>query len=242
MSGYVPVFSSIFQGTLCGKWPDTGVWLCLLALADKNGHIDMTLPYISAVTGVPVDTLSDCIGRFTSPDPHSRTQDDDGRRLKLLDETRPWGWLVINHGKYREKARKQMQQIQSTESGRDAERKRLKRVSGDVQRSPAKSSADRLSDADSYTDKDKRGERRATRLPDDFLLTPERKLVAEAERLHAERTFARFCDYWRSVPGVKARKLDWDATWRNWCRSELNKHQGPPGRKVNGSDPFAGAE
>jgi len=27
-----------------------------------------------------------------------------------------------------------------------------------------------------------------------------------------------FRDYWRSVPGAKARKADWDATWRTWIR------------------------
>lgn len=28
----------------------------------------------------------------------------------------------------------------------------------------------------------------------------------------------RFRDYWLGVPGVKGRKTDWPATWRNWCR------------------------
>lgn len=64
---------------------------------------------------------------------------------------------------------------------------------------------------------------RAARLPDDFSLTDKRRLVAEAERLPAERTFAKFCDYWRSASGAKARKLDWDATWRNWCRTETDR-------------------
>jgi uncharacterized protein YdaU (DUF1376 family) len=30
---------------------------------------------------------------------------------------------------------------------------------------------------------------------------------------------AKFCDYWRAQPGVKGRKSDWPATWRNWCRN-----------------------
>ena len=30
---------------------------------------------------------------------------------------------------------------------------------------------------------------------------------------------AKFCDYWRSQPGQKGVKLDWPATWRNWCRN-----------------------
>jgi hypothetical protein len=73
----------------------------------------------------------------------------------------------------------------------------------------------------------------ATRLTDDFELTPERRLVAEVERLPAERTFAKFCDYWRAASGAKARKHDWDATWRNWCRTEADRSRGATG-SVNG--------
>lgn len=58
----------------------------------------------------------------------------------------------------------------------------------------------------------------ATRLPDDFGLTPERRAIAEAEKADPEREFAQFVDHWRAAPGVQGRKCDWDATWRNWCR------------------------
>lgn len=61
---------------------------------------------------------------------------------------------------------------------------------------------------------------RSSRLPDDFVLTPERRQIAEQERVPPERTFASFCDYWRGVPGNRGRKLDWEGTWRNWCRKE----------------------
>lgn len=61
-----------------------------------------------------------------------------------------------------------------------------------------------------------------TRLPEDFTLTPERCAVAEAEGVDAPRAFASFTDYWRGVAGAKGRKLDWDATWRNWCRKDAD--------------------
>lgn len=81
---------------------------------------------------------------------------------------------------------------------------------------------------------------RASRLPTDFSLTQERRLVAEAERLPAERTFAKFCDYWRAASGAKARKIDWEATWRNWCRTEADRKPAP---KPNGAgkNPYSGA-
>jgi hypothetical protein len=39
----------------------------------------------------------------------------------------------------------------------------------------------------------------------------------------------RFLDYWRAVPGAKARKADWPATWRNWVRRASQT----PSRKAN---------
>ena len=32
-----------------------------------------------------------------------------------------------------------------------------------------------------------------------------------------------FRDYWRSVPGAKGKKSDWDATWRNWIRNTYKR-------------------
>lgn len=58
----------------------------------------------------------------------------------------------------------------------------------------------------------------ATRLPDDFELTPERRAIAETEKADPEREFQNFTDYWLSASGAKARKHDWDRTWRMWCR------------------------
>ena len=58
----------------------------------------------------------------------------------------------------------------------------------------------------------------AQRLPAEFELTEERKATAKAEAVNPEREFARFCDHWRASGGSNARKRDWDAAWRNWCR------------------------
>lgn len=32
-----------------------------------------------------------------------------------------------------------------------------------------------------------------------------------------------FRDYWLSAAGAKARKADWGATWRGWCRREAER-------------------
>lgn len=69
-------------------------------------------------------------------------------------------------------------------------------------------------------------ERKATRLPDDFELTPERFEFARKERLSDEqipREFERFRDHWLQASGRNAAKRDWDATWRNWVREAVDR-------------------
>lgn len=103
--GYTPLFDSLTRGTLCGRWPDIGLWPIVLSLADKTGVVDVTAEFLASVTGLPLGDVLACMKRFCEPDPCSRSQECDGARLRLLDEHRSWGWLVINHSKYREKAR-----------------------------------------------------------------------------------------------------------------------------------------
>lgn len=232
--GYTPLFDSLTKGTLCGRWPDIGLWPIVLSLSDRHGVVDSTPTHIAAITGLALLDVVSCMKRFCEPDPYSRSQDNDGARLELLETHRDWGWRIVNHGKYRERARKQAYDSERTASGLDAERKRQSRgvpTCPDTSRSP---------DGDEDVNKDEEGSRStrsrapATHLPDDFELTSERRAVAEAEKLPAERTFAKFCNHWRSASGQRARKRDWDATWRNWCMTEIDRNGAGNGtRRVN---------
>ncbi|HHH46715.1 MAG TPA: hypothetical protein ENK53_06880 [Thiotrichales bacterium] len=54
-------------------------------------------------------------------------------------------------------------------------------------------------------------------------------LPPDRVRLEAER----FRDYWIAQTGARARKRDWAATWRNWCRKaadDLRRNRAPPGQ------------
>jgi hypothetical protein len=157
MAGYTPVFDTVLDGTLFGKWPHTGIWVCLLSQCDRRGHIDVVPALIAAKIGVPVELLLSCISDFMKPDPGSRTGDLEGRRLELIDPaSREWGWKVINHATYREKARKSAYDKDRTESGRDAERKRKTSTpakSREVPRSPDTSRAVPLSEAEANNKK-----------------------------------------------------------------------------------------
>lgn len=63
----------------------------------------------------------------------------------------------------------------------------------------------------------------ATRLPDDWQLPQSWGQWAMAERQDLSADDVRreaqvFADYWHAKAGADARKLDWQATWRNWVR------------------------
>jgi hypothetical protein len=63
----------------------------------------------------------------------------------------------------------------------------------------------------------------ATRIPQDFALTEPRSQYAKDQGIDPIRTMEDFRDYWISASGAKARKHDWDATWRMWCRNQAQR-------------------
>ncbi len=81
---------------------------------------------------------------------------------------------------------------------------------------------------------------RGTRLPDDWklpkawgdwALTEFTSWTAEIVRLEADK----FADHWRAKAGKDACKIDWQATWRNWCRSDIAQRAHPASKAVSDS-------
>lgn len=161
MSGYTPIFSTMLEGTLHGRWPHTGVWACLLSMVDYRGEIDKHPRLIASAIGLPLHELLNCIKDFVSPDPDSRSPENEGRRLELIDPSRDWGWRVVNIQKYRARAAG-MRQV---EDGRNATKVKKYR---DKHKTPADTSRHQQTphsysykDSDSYKDKEKTAEAQA---------------------------------------------------------------------------------
>lgn len=212
MSGYTPVFDTVFQGSLCGRYPDTAAWLFLLALADKNGVVDMTPQYISSVTGMPVTELLGCIERFLEPDPYSRSSASQGRRLELIDPDRQWGWRIVNHGKYREKARLQSKNAREVAEGKNKARMKDRRR-------PPETAPDPPSNANANAGPPGGGQRaRASRrVPADFVVD-DRLRDWNREKLGLPDSVIEYeTEKFRDHEFKTARK-DWRGTWRNWMR------------------------
>ena len=70
--------------------------------------------------------------------------------------------------------------------------------------------------------KKSRSATRGSRLPADWKPDAELAEWSKSERpdLNLRKVLEEFRDYWTSVAGSKGVKLNWDATWRNWVRSQ----------------------
>jgi hypothetical protein len=100
---YAKVFVSILDSTIANNWRARHLFEDLLKLADWRGCVDMTPEAIARRTGWPhgLDALREDLAILNAPDSESRTPDEEGRRIVLLEEGRGWGWRVVNIEAYR---------------------------------------------------------------------------------------------------------------------------------------------
>lgn len=226
-NGYAPVFGSVFRGTLCGKWPDLPVWLTLLPLMDSHGEIDMTHEAIAAITGWPLDLLRQAVASLEQPDPRSRSQDEEGRRLVRLDISRDWGWRVVNHALYRGLASGINQSRAQVADGRNAEKvrrykERHRATPPDTIRTPEDTTRHQHSYSYSNTDSDKNPSREKTPSKGRACELPEGFALDEAMRDFALARFSD-CDVARAFEQFKAHHMAsgskfkrWDMAWQKW--------------------------
>lgn len=100
MSGYTKLFSSIIASTIWREDNDTRiVWITMLAMADRYGVVEASVPGLADMARVTVDGARRSILKLSSPDPDSRSHEYDGRRIEEVEG----GWRILNHGRYREK-------------------------------------------------------------------------------------------------------------------------------------------
>ncbi len=112
---YGKVFRQMYKGSMFRTgWEAIVTMQQFIVLADRNGVVDMTLEAIAAETTIPFEVLQKGVSVLMAPDRGSRTPDEDGRRIALLDDRRDWGWRLVNYDKYRK--------LQSEEDRREYQR------------------------------------------------------------------------------------------------------------------------
>lgn len=100
MQGYTKLFNSILASTIWREDDKTRiVWITMLAMADKNGAVEASIPGLADMARVSIAECECALEKLSSPDKYSRTPDNEGRRI----EAKSGGWFILNHPKYRAK-------------------------------------------------------------------------------------------------------------------------------------------
>ena len=147
---YGKIFTMIYEGTLYGKWEALVTFQQLIVLCDADGIVDMTPHAISARTSIPLKIINKGLEILANPDPYSRSPDQDGRRIELIDAHRPWGWHIVNHAKYQQMQDADMVRIQTRERVR--KHRESKGLNGDSVTVTVGNGLKRHTDTDTDTD------------------------------------------------------------------------------------------
>jgi len=76
------------------------VWIVLLAACKFDGISPVSEVFLATITKKPLDEIQRCVMVLESPDPHSRSTDNDGRRIERVSG----GFRIFNYPKYRGKS------------------------------------------------------------------------------------------------------------------------------------------
>lgn len=113
---YTKVFPSLITSTMWTYDSDIcKLWVTMLALKDQDGIVEGSIPGLAHVAHISLEKAEEAFELFQAPDPHSRTPDNDGRRIERV----PGGWRLLNNDVYNEK--------DSLDEKREKARKRQRR-------------------------------------------------------------------------------------------------------------------
>lgn len=100
---YARVFTKILDSSIAEDWQARHVFedfLKVCTVGECGGVVDMTREALARRFNIPLDVLTRCIDILEAPDPKSRDQREDGRRIVRLDDHRDWGWQIVNWAEY----------------------------------------------------------------------------------------------------------------------------------------------
>ncbi len=98
--GYTKLFSEIVMSTVWREKDTTRlVWITMLALRNRHHVVEGSVPGLADCARVSIKACRAAIKVLSEPDPDSRSQESEGRRIQQVDG----GWFIINGEKYRRK-------------------------------------------------------------------------------------------------------------------------------------------
>jgi hypothetical protein len=102
--GYTKLFSNIVTSSIwCEDHDVLRVWVAFLALSDADSKVEGSIPGMASLCRVTIERFEEILQKLKSPDPYSRTEENEGRRIADCDG----GWIVLNRKKYRDRTQDQ---------------------------------------------------------------------------------------------------------------------------------------
>jgi len=98
MQDFAKIFATILTSSVWEESASTRiVWFTLLLLRDLDEVVLATPEALARVCNLPMVHVRQAITLLESPDPHSRSKEEEGRRILQV----PGGWRIVNGAYYR---------------------------------------------------------------------------------------------------------------------------------------------
>lgn len=96
--GFTKLDEGIVQSSVLDEDPVTfKVWIILLAMCKEDGIAYVSPVFLEKICRLTIDEIYKSIEILSSPDRHSRSSNDEGRRIRKVD----MGYEIINYQRYR---------------------------------------------------------------------------------------------------------------------------------------------
>ncbi|MDE1828236.1 MAG: hypothetical protein KGH65_03700 [Candidatus Micrarchaeota archaeon] len=192
----------------------------MLALANRDGYVAASVPGLAHIAHVTRAEAENALYTLSQPDPDSRSTICEGRRIEATDG----GWNIINYVANRDSwtddDKREFQRKWIAEKRAKAELSKYVEVSRSC-----RSESTRIEPPAPAPTPSPKKERRATALPTDFGLTPERVAYASQYNVQSvQNVMEAFCNHHRAKGSTMK---DWEAAWRTWVLREARYGKKP---------------
>lgn len=108
------IFESLYTGSMVGAGPLTfAVWGYVIAYTRPPGVVELNPRLLATILGCPREDIAKAIEGLCSPDPESRSQEHEGRRLIKIGS---FAYEVPTWRKYREMRNTEARKAQNAEA------------------------------------------------------------------------------------------------------------------------------
>ena len=186
----------------------------MLALKDRWHVVNASLPGLADAARISISDCSEALEVLSSPDPHSRTKEFEGRRIEACDG----GWIILNGELYRNKMsldeRNEYQRIKQKEY-----RDRKSGVKSCLQKRKRFTHTDTHTD----TDTDTKEKKKKWRFTPPTLQEVEQYCLERKNGINAQT----FIDFYKTNGWMQSNKpvKDWQACVRTWEAREKEKNK-----------------